>query len=405
MLNNKKLNIIISLIIAIGLWVYVIGETNPKDTRVFKSVPITFINTQALESNDLAVLSTNADAMDITIFGTRTAINDADPNDISATVDLAEAAKGSNELKINIRVPDNVELNEKSINKVTVMVESRVSKEVDIRVSYVGNLENETEAITLETSSKTTTVTGAESLVEKVVYANAPVEVEKVTGDLKTIKSSLIPVDKEGIQVSNVAVSDETVKVTSMLAKTKTVPLNIPIVDHSDDNLERKVSAPKYITIKGLSTDIDVIDTVNAQEIDITGIKENTTLEIIPVLPEGVQISEESGAMAAVVKVEAVEKRTFEFTKKDIELSGLDQSLEATVATQKIEITISGKKTDIDKLKKDDIKLVADLTELKDGTHEVLLSIQCDKKYVELIAKPEKIKVIIKSKELEDEME
>ena len=44
MLNNKKFNIVISLIIAIGLWAYVIGETNPPDTKTFRDIPIQLIN-------------------------------------------------------------------------------------------------------------------------------------------------------------------------------------------------------------------------------------------------------------------------------------------------------------------------------------------------------------------------
>ena len=39
MLNNKKFNIVLSLIIAVGLWAYVIGETNPTDTRTLGTFP------------------------------------------------------------------------------------------------------------------------------------------------------------------------------------------------------------------------------------------------------------------------------------------------------------------------------------------------------------------------------
>lgn len=395
MLNNKKLNIIISLIIAVGLWVYVIGDTNPKDTRMFKGIPITFVNTQVLDENNLAVLSTSAEALDIAIYGTRTAINEATTSDITATVDIAEAIEGTNDLKINIKIPDNVELDEKSISKVSVAVEEKISKEVDIHVSYKGDFENDTEAITLETSLKTTTITGAKSLVERVMYADAQVDAKKVTSSLRTTKSKIVPVDKDGIEVEDVSVSNQTVKVTSALAKTKTVALNVPIVDNSEDNVDRKVSAPKYITIKGMGEEIDAIDTVNSQEIDITGIIENTTIEIIPILPEGVQISDRSQAMAAVIKVESVDSKTFSFTGEDIELLGLNDQLSATIDTEKIEIHITGKKTVIDQLKKGDFRLSVDLSELEAGSHRVVVKAECSKEYTKLTIKPIKIKVTI----------
>ena len=43
MLSNKKFNIVLSLLIAVGLWAYVIGETNPQDTRTFRDIPIQLI--------------------------------------------------------------------------------------------------------------------------------------------------------------------------------------------------------------------------------------------------------------------------------------------------------------------------------------------------------------------------
>ena len=53
MLNNKKFNIVLSLIIAVGLWAYVIGETNPTDTRTFRDIPITFVNGEVLANSNL----------------------------------------------------------------------------------------------------------------------------------------------------------------------------------------------------------------------------------------------------------------------------------------------------------------------------------------------------------------
>ena len=128
MLNNKKFNIVLSLIIAVGLWAYVIGETNPTDTRTFRDIPITFVNGEVLANSNLAVLEASADTMNVTLSGTRSNINKISEKDITAVVDLADAAKGTNELKINVRVPDNVEIEDKSINKVTVVVENSKSK-------------------------------------------------------------------------------------------------------------------------------------------------------------------------------------------------------------------------------------------------------------------------------------
>ena len=122
-----------------------------------------------MANSNLAVLEASADTMNVTLSGTRSNINKISEKDITAVVDLADAAKGTNELKINVRVPDNVEIEDKSINKVTVVVENSKSKEVDIDVDYQGNFESEEEPITVEMSRESVIVSGPSSLVNKVV--------------------------------------------------------------------------------------------------------------------------------------------------------------------------------------------------------------------------------------------
>ena len=46
MLQSKKANLVISLILAVILWLYVIGELDPETTKVYRSVPITLQNEQ-----------------------------------------------------------------------------------------------------------------------------------------------------------------------------------------------------------------------------------------------------------------------------------------------------------------------------------------------------------------------
>ncbi len=59
MLDNKKLNMIISLIIAIALWAFVIGEINPQATRVYRDVPIKLVQQEILDESGLAVILKN----------------------------------------------------------------------------------------------------------------------------------------------------------------------------------------------------------------------------------------------------------------------------------------------------------------------------------------------------------
>lgn len=395
MLNNKKFNIVLSLIIAVGLWAYVIGETNPTDTKTFRDIPIMFINEDALDDSNLAVLDVSADAMSVTLSGTRSNINRINAQDITATVDLADAGKGKNELKINIRVPDTVEIEDKSINKVTVVVEDSKSKEVDIDVDYQGTFDSEEEPITVEMSRESVIVSGPSSLVNKVTSVKAVVAEGKVTDKLKTIKAHLTPVDKAGNEVEKVDLSAESVSVTAELAKTKTVPLVVPIKDDSAETLEKSTTVPKTITIKGKSSDLEDIDSITTQEVDITDITEDTSIDLIPVLPEKVQLSDKSSSLVLIVKIQALSSKTFTFDEGDVDLTGLGEDLQGQVKKGKIEIVVKGTEDAVAAIKKSDLRLSADLSDFEEGTYQVDLIVACEKTHSSLEISPEKIRVTI----------
>lgn len=396
MLANKRFNIVLSLIIAICLWAYVIGETNPADSKTFRDIPIVLMGEQTLEDNGLALLSVSAETMNITLTGSRADINHISAREIYASVNLADAAKGENQLKIQIRVPEDVEIEDKSINKLTVVTEERVSKEVEIQVAYQGSFDDEEEPITVDVSRNSVVVTGASSLVEKVRKVNAVVEEGKVKEQLTTMTSQLVPVDGSGETVENVELSAKSVQVSAQLATTKTVPLTVAVNDDRAEQLPKTSSAPKTIIIKGKSSDLAGIDSVTTETVDLSDVTEDTEIPLRPILLDGVQVSSKSADhLVLKVKVTPLESRTFTFNGEDVKLTGLGGDLNADIKTAKIEIVVRGRKEDLEALSEENFRLTADLKDLDEGSHNVSLEVICSGDYVSLDVNPDHLKVMI----------
>ena len=400
MLNNKKFNIVLSILIAIGIWAYVIGETNPADTKTFRDIPITLINEHILDESGLAVRDVSVETVNVSLTGSRADINKIDEEDISASVDLSDAAMGENQLRVDIRIPDSAELEDKSINKVTVTVERKVSKEFSIKPEYAGSFASEQEPVTVEMNRETVTVTGAESLVAKVDHVCAKVGSGEVTTKMRTISSELTPVDKNNQRIGRLRLSSGSVQITAQLAVLKTVKLEVPVEDSSEDSLEKKVSVPKTITVKGSSRDLDAVDTVTAEPVDITEIEENTEVEIVPILPEGVQISDKSrGTLTAKITVTKLEEKNFDFKASEILLKGLSEDLEAeTENGQEIRVTITGKAEELSEIEKKDITLSVELDDLTEGTYRVKLVTECEKDCTSAVSVPGEIRITIEQK-------
>lgn len=399
MFENKKVNIILSFIVAITLWIYVIGETNPQDSKTFREIPINYINEQVLSDNGLAVVSVSDKTFTVTVSGSRANVNELTEKDITATVNLADASKGKNQLKLSVQVPDNLEIKDKNLSKVVVEVEQKESRQVDVVPEYKGAFSDEEEPITVGLDVETVTVTGAASQVEKVQSVKAVVKPDSVTHKLGTFACRLIAVDRSGLQVENVKLSHESAVVTAQLAKTKTVNLRVPIIDRTANNIEKDVSVPKTIIIKGKSEDLDGVDTIETLSVDLSNLTESTVLHLEPILPDGVQISVKSiNTLKMKVEVSEVAHKTLNFTQDDIEIQGLAEGFDANLQSEKIKISVEGAKKLIDQVENKDFSLVVSADEMEAGTYQAELIITCSKKHIIFHADIDKINITIEEK-------
>ena len=396
MLENKKLNMIISLLIAIGLWAFVIGEVNPEATRSYRDVPINFLNQEVLTSQNMAVYSVSQKTINVTLNGTRSEINKIDTKDIVATVDLSDAALGDNFLRVDLKVPSKVEIESQSINKVTVNVERREGKEIPIIVSYEGTFNGEEEPITVAQSFDTVIVYGAETTVAQVAAAKAAVAENAVTAEPQELQAALTAVNSMGQRIYNVSLSKDEVTITSELAKLKRVPLYVPIEGETSGGIERTVTTPEEIILKGKTADLDAIESITAETIYLDDVIASTVIPVTPVLPEGVELSAENGTLEAVIQVTQTETKSLAFDQTKIEIRGLAEGMQAQAADTAIEAVVTGSESQLGSLTEDDITIFADLTGLKEGRQKVILQAVCSIDGTAVTVSPKKVTVTIK---------
>jgi YbbR domain-containing protein len=399
MLNSRKSKIIISLVVAIALWVYVVGEMDPQIKKTFRSVPIKYVNEQALAEKGMAVSSLGKDQMSVTLSGKRSLFTRMDSEDLSAEVDLSNAAVGTNELSVELNVPSGLESTHQSVSKVVVKVERRISQKKQIRVSYLGNYASGEEPTTLSISPSSVTVSGAKSWVRKVSYIRATVQKSRLSGKAASVTASLMPVDSSGYEVKDVVLSQKTVHIRTALYKTKSVKLNVSVKDSSDDSGNRTYDAPDRVTIKGPQSKLVDIDEIKSKPIDISDIHKDTMVKIEPILPDGVELASDSGNLTMTVNVKNGDySKDFVFSSSDIEVNDLGSDYDAQLLTDSVKVTVAGSSKQLSVVKKGDIHLSVGAGDLGEGTHEVQIEAELKKKYSELTLSPQTVSVKITKK-------
>lgn len=403
MLENKKLNMILSLIIAVALWAFVIGEINPQATRVYRDIPIKLIQQEILDESGLAVYSVSDRLVSITLTGARSEINKIDTKDVSATVDLSDAYLGENELSVDVHVSGKVEIDSQTVEKVTVIVEEWVKKEVPVEVFYEGTFNGEEEPITIEKELENLYVSGAATTVGEVAAVTAIVPAGSVSDEVKDIQCDLIAINQNGQRVYNVDLSAISIVVTSELAKLKTVSLDVSIEGEDSEDIKRTVKAPEKITLKGKSSDLKDIDVIETETIYLDKILTSTTIPVVPILPDGIAVAKDSENLTVAVQVTEIQTMSFSFDDNNLEFRNLKDGLEAQTDIGNIKVEVTGSKSSIDGLTEEEIIIFLDLAELEQGKHKVDLLAECAVEDTTLTVSPKKVSVTLNKIAVEED--
>ncbi len=391
MFQSKKLNLLISFVIAIILWAYVIGEINPVTTKSFVDVNINLENQIALEERGLAIESISEDKINVTVKGERSRVQNVEKDDVYAEVDLALARAGHNELDVNVRTPEKVNVDKKNINKVRLTVGELVSEERPTKVVYVGATNSDLEPYTIERTPEKVIIRGAMSNVEKVSQVVAKVRVDQIKDKETTAEAELVPVDKNGKVVNWIRLSSSQIQVKAVMTKTKKVDLDVPI--QGNDSGDVKLDYQKTVIIKGNADVVKEISKLETEPVDLSAYDQNTTIELKPILPKGVQLAAGSDMTAKVV-FSSTETKNITFDGGEIDIIGLAGNLKATVEDGVV-ISAEGRKSSLNDVNKEDFTLAVDVSGYSKGSYKVDVVVVNKKEFKKYTVRPSKVTVLI----------
>jgi YbbR domain-containing protein len=278
------------------------------------------------------------------------------------------------------------------------VVEQRVKDIKPVEVKYRGSSDTGQEPSLIGVDPEEVEVAGVESRVNRVNCVRATVKVSKVGDSESSVKCTLVPVDKNGKKVENVTLSQKKATVSSILYYTKDVPLDVPVEGGSDERYERTVKAPETITIKGDSAVLEGIDSISAEQIDISNVVENEKIKINPILPEGVTLAKESEDCYLSVKVKSLmSEKEVTLLPENIGISGVGDGLQAEVVSDNITVTLTGPSESLDQAEADSVSASCDVSGLAEGTHKVNLKVSSTAKNVQIADHTGKIEVKITS--------
>ena len=106
MMTNKKVLMLVSLLIAIGLWMFVMGNVDPEVSDRVNGIEVEMQGTNSLDDQGLTATLNKPKIVSVTIEGKRSQVKKAKDKGIKAYIDVSTCEYGKNETEIYIKIPD-----------------------------------------------------------------------------------------------------------------------------------------------------------------------------------------------------------------------------------------------------------------------------------------------------------
>lgn len=398
-MKRNILTFLLSLVVALGLWLYVVTVVSPDSENTYYNVPVGLQNESVLEERGLMVTTTDVPTVNLRLAGNRTDLDKLTSANITVAVDVSKIYEpGEHKLPYTISFPGDIPNNAVTTQKrtpdtVTLTVEERTTETVDVVVEYTGtqaegyNVDKEN----IELSHTQINITGPKRIVSQVVAARITINLNDQEETMANVKVPYTLVDKGGKAVVSTLIEDglETPGIITVeklrIMQVKTVKLTAKVVAGGGATAETSeiTFSPETITVSGSDQllkelgDVWELGTIQLGEL-VTD--ERLTFEIK--LPEGITC--ESGETEVAVDVRFPNLRTKTFSITDIKAINVPKDMNYQIITKVLEIRFRGPKALIDEMDSGDVTVAVDFSDGKAGTQTRQVTITMNSDYGEV---------------------
>jgi YbbR domain-containing protein len=397
--SERTLTIIFSVIIALVLWAYVIGEVNPTTEQIIPGVQVQLLNVQSLNARGLAIAGDATYTVDVVVEGKRSDILNVDEEEIIAEADLFGWSKGENFIPVNVKVPETLDIVEVKSAKIQVTIEDLIALSKPVVVQYKGAMPENMEEGGVEIKPAEIEVTGAKSDVGTVTQVLVTIDIADLSSEETTVQGEAVPVNHVGMVVENVRLSSNYVDVTATLYRLKEVSLVTEFSGKLAEGYGLETRAPDRILIKGTKNALKDIEVIYTEPVDVSAMTAGGTINLTAILPEGVELAKSNQNLKVGVSIVEVGSKTLRYSSEGILLEGLTTGRNVDVENTTLEVTVFGKKEVVNGLTNDQLRLYIDVTDIPLGNQNVKVLVSYEAALQRVAVKPEEIAITVKNED------
>ena len=357
--GRKLSSAILSLMIAFGLWLYVVNNVSMEDDITFNNIPVVREGESILQEQNLMITELSTESVSLHLAGSRDDLNKIDSSNTSVKINLSNIKEPGEKIPLTYTpaYPATVastafEVVNKSPTMIFVSVDYRRTYEIPVYVKWTGtrseNYLYDTENYTLDYT--TVTITGPAAVADQIDHAQILIDLSERTESFsESFRYTLCDAEGNPVDAKLITTSVEEVQLGVQIQQIKEIDLVADIVYGGAAVLEEL-------------GDTYTVCSINLADIE----KSSNELKYTINLPDGV--INQTGVSEVVVTIRFSGLKTRDFVVENIEMINVPEGMVAEVINANLTVRVRGPEAEISALKESDITAVVDLSAAETGT-------------------------------------
>ena len=380
MTRNKLYSMLLSLVVAFGLWLYVKNNVSIEDNNTFYNIPVVMEGEAILNEENLMITSVSANTVSLNLSGARSDLSKLDSSKLAAKVDLSGIKEPGERIPLSYTItfpsdvsPSDFTQGNKNPGAIYVDVDYRRVTEIPVLIKWTGNRSEDyiydTENAVLD--NNTVTISGPASVVDTIDHARVEIDLtEQVKSISQNYRYTLCDVEGNPVDAGQITTNLEEVRLEMQIQKIQEIRLNADVVyggGANEHNTTVEISPATIRVSGGEAVLAELGDTFTICTINLADLDKNVNELKFPIsLPEGV--TNQTGVTEATVNVRFSNLVTKEFIIDDFQIVNLPEGLKAEIINANLNVKVRGPAAEMSKLAQKDISVVVDFSAAEVGT-------------------------------------
>ena len=393
-MKNKISPLLLSLVIAFGLWVYVITSVSPGSEETFHNIPVVREGETVLQERGLMITKVSSDTVSLTLSGTRKDLAKVNSGNITLKVDLSKIYEpGTHSLQYTTSYPGDVASNAfveeaRTPESITFTVEERRNKEVPVEIQWIGS---SPEGFLTDKESRvldypTVTVVGPASVADQIEKAVIEVDLtERRESISESFRYTLCDAEGNPVDAEMITTNVQEVRLDVKIQRFKDLKLTYKLVPGGGataDNVDVTLNVDT-IRVSGSEAVMEKLgDELVIATINLADYPKNTELTCSINLPEGVTNLTGVTEVKINLAFKGLSGKTL--TLDAFHIVNVPDGLTAEITTQELEVKIRGPVQLIQRLTAENVWATVDFTGAEAGSYSFKVTINFSEEFAAL---------------------